>query len=106
MLELVHAVIASLLLSAGLGVGVDAQAEAEGEPTNSETGVDVGTMPSHLALRGHTPGADDDFGDDDLPKALSTHHSFTEPTVCVALVILPLHDLPQAVAFPTAGRSP
>ena len=48
MLELIHAVITSLLLSATVGGGVDHPKNADEEPANSESGVEVGKLPSHL----------------------------------------------------------
>ena len=105
MLELLHAVITSLLLSAAMGGGVDKSAQADEEPVNSETGIDVGKMPSYLAApRSLTKS--DQYDDDDQPAALADHVAFCEPTVWVQRPLASLQNLPLAVPSSTAGRSP
>jgi len=105
MLELIHAVITSLLLSAAMGGGVDKSAGADGEPADSETGIDVGTMPSYLALpRGLTKAEQAD--NTDQPAALAEHIGFCEPTVWVERPLATVSNLLLAVPSPTAGRSP
>lgn len=104
MLELLHAVITSLLLSAATGGGVDASVTTDDEPANSETGVDVGKMPAHLVSpRGLTQS---EQGDDHQPTSLAEHASFCEPTVWIEKPFASIQQLPQAAAFQTAGRSP
>jgi hypothetical protein len=104
MLELLHAVITSLLLSAAMGGGVDKVAEAEEDPASPETGVDVGKMPSYLVSpRGV---ASDDRADDHQPASLQEQIAFCEPAVWVEKPIDLIQSLPRAVAFHTAGRSP
>ena len=104
MLELIHAVIASLLLSTVAGGGVDQTAQTDEEPGSSETGIDVGKMPSHLVSpRGL---ANDDQSDDHQPTAMNEQVSFCEPAVWAPLQLTTIQNLPQAVPFQTAGRSP
>ena len=104
MLELIHAVITSLLLSAAMGGGVDKSAP-EQEPDSPETGVDVGKMPSHLVSpRGLTSAEQQD--DDRQPAAPAEHASFCEPAVWVEKPLLLTQGPAQAVPFLTAGRSP
>ena len=105
MLELLHAVITSLLLSAAMGGGVDKSAQADEEPTNSETDIDVGTMPSYLASpRGLTKAEQAD--NEDQPAAMADHVAFCEPTVWVQRPLASINNLPLAVRSSTAGRSP
>lgn len=105
MFELLHAVLTSLLLSAGMGFGVDQTVAGETEPGDSENGVDIGSMPSYLAsLRG--PATNDDAGDDDLPASLAIQNFFTEPTVWGTYSDTSLKAVYPAVAFATSGRSP
>ena len=105
MLELIHAVFTSLLLSAAVGGGVDKTAQADEEPANSETGVDVGTMPSHLVSpRGLSSAEQQD--DDHQPASLAVQVSFCEPSVWVQRPLASLENFPQAAPFSTAGRSP
>ena len=105
MLELIHAVITSLLLSAAMGGGVDKSAQTDDEPNNSETGVDVGTMPSHLVSpRGLTHAEQQD--DNHQPASLTEQVAFCEPAVWVQRPLATIQNLPQAVPFCTAGRSP
>ena len=104
MLELLHAVITSLLLSAAMGCGADKVAATDEEPANSETGVDVGKMPSHLVSpRGHVKA---DQNDDDQPASAGMQVTFCEPSVWAGPAIASAENLPLAVVFPTAGRSP
>lgn len=104
MLELLHAVITSLLLSAAMGGGVDQSATADDEPTNSETGVDVGKMPSYLVSPRSLTKADQ--SDDHQPASLAEHASFCEPTVWGDCSSATVQTPPQAVCLLTAGRSP
>ena len=106
MLELFHAVLTSLLFSAGMGFGVDQAAACEDEPVDSEKGVDVGSMPSYLASpRGQSlPRAE--LGEDDQSPALTIQTFFCEPTVW-ADAPNPAGQFPHLeVAFSTSGRSP
>ena len=107
MLELLHAVITSLLLSAAAGVGADAATTSDEEPANSETGVEVGKLPTQLVVprdsRTQTKAEQDD---EYQPAALAEHVAFCEPCVCVDTQIAIAIQLPEAVAFHTAGRSP
>lgn len=107
MLELLHAVITSLLLSTAAGVGADTVATGEEEPANSETGVEVGKMPAQLAVprdtRTQTKAEQDD---DHQPTALAPQVAFCEPTVCLDSTIASATHLPLAVSLTTAGRSP
>ena len=106
MLELIHAVITSLLLSAAMGCGADPSVAGDEEPRDQETGADVGTMPSYLsAPRSYTP-KNDDAGDDHQPASLAIQVSFCEPTVWVDQPVASIQAPAQAVYFPTAGRSP
>ena len=104
MLELLHAVITSLLLSAAMGGGVDQVADADEEPANSETGVDVGKMPSHLVSPRGVSKAEP--SDDHRPASLRPQITFCEPAVWVERPIASIQVFPQAVRFQTAGRSP
>ena len=103
MLELLHAVLTSLLLSAGVGIPADL-ASSEDEPAHPESGVDVGKLPAHLAsLRGMAKVGLQ--GDDDLPAAIQ------DVVLCQPMAwidgALPHATLStQVVVFPTAGRSP
>ncbi|MFK7790512.1 MAG: hypothetical protein AB8C95_13595 [Phycisphaeraceae bacterium] len=106
MLELFHAVITSLLLSAAMGGSVDKSAEAEDEPANSETGVDVGMMPSYLVSPRGLTKAEQDEDDDYQPTALPGHAVFCEPAVLADQPFDSVNRLPLAAAFSTAGRSP
>lgn len=104
MLELIHAVITSLLLSTAMGGGVD-KPVPEQEPDSPETGVDVGKMPSHLVSpRGLTSAEQQD--DNHQPAALDRQASFCEPAVWIEKPLLLTQGPAQAVPFPTAGRSP
>lgn len=107
MLELLHAVITSLLLSAAAGVGADNVTTGDEEPANSETGVEVGELPTQLVVprdtRTQTKAEQDD---DHQPAALADQVAFCEPSVCVDTHIATAIHLPQAVVFHTAGRSP
>ena len=104
MLELFHAVLTSLLLSAAVGCGADPVAATDDEPANKETGVDVGKMPSHLlSPRGNLKCQQDD---DQQPASLPLHVAFCEPAVWVGRPIQQAQSLPLPVDFPTAGRSP
>jgi len=104
MLELLHAVIASLLLSTAMGGGVDRGANADEEPGNSETGVEVGKMPAHLlSPRGLTG---EDQGDDHQPTALAEHCAFCEPAVVSEQPIVSLQCTDPSVCFRASGRSP
>ena len=104
MLELLHAVIASLLLSTAAGGSMDTAATTDEEPSNSETGVDVGKMPAHLvAPRGLS---DDDQYQDQQPAALAEPFAFCEPSVWVEKPLASINCLLQAVPFRTSGRSP
>jgi len=106
MLELLHAVITSLLLSAAVGCGANTSVASDEEPGDQETGADVGSMPSYLAApRGQAPSGAEQ-GDDLQPAALAPHVSFCEPTVWVQQPIASLQSPAQAVRFQTAGRSP
>ncbi|MGB0767757.1 MAG: hypothetical protein ACPGYV_08595 [Phycisphaeraceae bacterium] len=105
MFELIHAVIASLLLSAGMGFGTGVSSSADEETTDSESGVQVGSMPSHLLPpRGLMPSADD--RDDDQPASASTQVSFCEPAIVVAHIPASALSPVRSALFPTAGRSP
>jgi hypothetical protein len=104
MLELIHAVITSLLLSATVGGGVDKQAQADEEPASSETGIDVGKLPSHLVSPRSLTKAEQ--GDDDQPDALDVQVSFCEPTPWAECTTPVLQAPPQALLHATAGRSP
>ena len=105
MLELIHAVITSLLLSAAMGGGVDPSAATDEEPANPETGVDVGKMPSHLVSpRGLTKAEQQDAPTQ--PACLNQQVSFCEPTVWVQGPLVCASAPAQAVYFQTAGRSP
>lgn len=104
MLELLHAVITSLLLSTAMGGGVDKVAEADEEPVNSETGVELGKMPSHLVSPRGVSGAE--RSDEHQPASLQQQIAFCEPAVWIEAPIASIQILPQAVAFQTAGRSP
>ena len=105
MLELLHAVITSLLLSAAMGAGVDQSAEAGEDPANSETGIDVGKMPSYLAApRSQTKSDQND--DHHQPASLGEHVAFCEPTVWGQRPLASLQNLPLAALSSTAGRSP
>ena len=104
MLELLHAVITSLLLSTAVGGNVDQATQADEEPANSETGVNVGKMPAHLtAPRGM---AGNDQQDDHQPATPPEPVAFCEPSVWVDQPLDSIHGLPQAVPFRTSGRSP
>lgn len=105
MLELLHAVITSLLLSAAMGGSVDKSAEAGDEPANSETGVDVGKMPSHLISPRGLPQVEQ-ADDDDQPAAILNHVAFCEPNVWDGRPLASIDNLPLAVRSSTAGRSP
>ncbi|MEM6506850.1 MAG: hypothetical protein AAF711_15535 [Planctomycetota bacterium] len=103
MLEMLQAVLASLLLSAGVGVGADTSKAGDDEPNNSETGVDVGKMPSYLVSpRGLTQAEQDD---DQQPAALE-QVCFREPAVWCESTLSSAHSPAMAVPFATAGRSP
>ncbi len=105
MLELLHAVITSLLLSAAAGCGMEPAACTDEEPANSETGIDVGKLPSHLlAPRGLSSSEQDQ--DDHQPTALAEPAAFCEPAIRMDRTITPSASLPPAVSFATAGRSP
>ena len=104
MLELLHAVITSLLLSTAMGGGVDTSATTDEEPANSETGVDVGKMPSHLVSQ--RTNNSDTQQDDHQPSALSEQVSFCEPAVWAPRPIASIQSLPQGVCPRFSGRSP
>lgn len=108
MLELLHAVITSLLLSAAAGVGADNVTQAgDEEPANSETGVEVGKLPTQLVVpRGSRSQTSQDQHDDHQPTALLEQVAFCEPSICIDTHVATATLLPQAVAFHTAGRSP
>ena len=106
MLELLHAVITSLLLSTAMGGGVDQAGQTDEEPANSETGVDVGKLPSHLASPRNTSTNKSDQSEEHHPASLPEQVSFCEPTVVAELCIESVLQLPDAVSFLTAGRSP
>ena len=104
MIEFIHAVITSLLLSAAMGGGVDKSAP-EQEPDSPETGVDVGKMPSYLVSpRGLTSA--EQHEDDHQPVSLDEHASFCEPAVWVEQPFLLTQGPAPAALFSTAGRSP
>ena len=104
MLELIHAVITSLLLSATVGGGVDQQAANDEEPASSETGVDVGKLPSHLVSPRSLTKAEQ--GDDDLPDALDVQVSFCEPNLRAPSTTFVSQVPPQAITHAMSGRSP
>lgn len=104
MLELIHAVITSLLLSATVGGGVDNSGTADEEPANSETGIEVGKLPAHLVAPRSLTRAE--RGDDDQPDALDLPVSFCEPTARVVITVPASKAPPQAIGHATAGRSP
>lgn len=108
MLELLHAVITSLLLSAAAGVGADnVTATGDEEPANSETGVEVGKLPTQLVVpRDTRTQKSQDQHDDQQPTALLDRVAFCEPSICVDTHLASATQLPQAVVFHTAGRSP
>lgn len=106
MLELIHTLITSLLLSAAVGCGTEVPAAGEDEPGDQETGTEVGSLASYLvAPRGHAP-THNEPGDDDLPDALGAHDSFCEPTVWLDQPAASVYAPAPALGFPTAGRSP
>jgi len=105
MLELFHTVLTSLLLSAGIGCGVGQAVAVEDEPTDPDSGIDVGSLPSHLASPRGQAQTSDDKGDDQ-PAALPTHTLLAEPACWVGVSIQPAPCFPVEVAFSTAGRSP
>lgn len=105
MLELLHAVITSLLLSAAMGCGADQSATGDDEPANSETGIELGKLVTQLAQpRDSKPQPRDD--NDQPPALTSVQMSFCEPSVWVGASFVPADNSPLAVGFPTAGRSP
>lgn len=107
MLELLHAVITSLLLSIAAGFGADTVATSDEEPANSETGVEVGKLPAQLAVpRVTKTQTKSDQDDDHQPTALAQQAAFCEPTVCIDNTIASATHLPLAVSLTTAGRSP
>lgn len=107
MLELLHAVITSLLLSTAAGVGADTVAPGDEEPVNSETGVEVGEMPAQLAVpRAAKTQTNADQDDDQQPSAIAQPFVFCEPMVCIDSTIASATHLPLAAPLATAGRSP
>lgn len=105
MLELIHAVITSLLLSAAMGGSVDKSAEAGDEPANSETGVDIGKMPSHLIPSRGLPQVEQ-ADDEDQPVAVLNHAAFCEPIIWGGRPLTSVDSLPLVACSLAAGRSP
>lgn len=106
MLELLHAVITSLLLSTAAGVGADnVTTTGDEEPANSETGVEVGKLPAQLTVPRGTK-TQSDLDDDHQPTALAQQVAFCEPMVSIDSTIASATHLPLAVSLTTAGRSP
>ena len=106
MLELLHAVLTSFLLSAGMGCSADQPVAGKDEPVDSEKGVDIGSMPSYLALPRGQSKAGTDLSDDDQPPSLPIQTFYCEPTVWVGTSFAALPALHIEVAFSTPGRSP
>ena len=106
MIELIHALITSLLLSTAAGFGVDASTSTDDEPTNSETGIEVGKLPSRLVSPRSQAPTKSDAGDEYQPTALAEQVAFCEPSVDREISLGRTACHPLAVAFATAGRSP
>lgn len=110
MLELIHTVFTTLLMSAALGGGVDQQAPADEEPVSPGTGVDVGQMPRHMiaprASQKPSPKTDTDPTDDAPPAALEDHAALTQPVASRRPFVIQPDSIACTASFPTAGRSP
>ena len=106
MFEMLHAVLTSLLLSAGLGCGAGLTSADDSEPVDSENGVDVGSMPSYLTAPRGPSTTPAEPSDDDQSVSLSVQTCYTEPAVWTDLSLVALQPPPLEVAFSTSGRSP
>lgn len=107
MIELIHALITSLLLSTAAGFGVASSSSTDEEdPASSETGTEVGQLPQQLAVP-RTPNVlKQTQQDDHQPTALVTQVAFCEPAVCVETPLARAERLPLVLSFTSAGRSP